>query len=64
MGRMTGFGETDFFPIGDTEFWSPASGARVRYELDETGRVARGTLYFRGREMVATPTAGKTVPAP
>ncbi len=54
-GSMTGFGETDFLATGETEFWSRASGATVKFELDDAGKVVRAVLRVRGQEMVATP---------
>jgi hypothetical protein len=56
-GAMTGFGETDFLATGETEFWSRASGATVKFELDDAGKVVRAVLRFRGQEMVATPVS-------
>ena len=55
VGTMTGMGETDFFPVSETKFWSRAAGATVTFELDDRGDVVRGTLRLRGQEMIAIP---------
>lgn len=58
IGTMTGAGEADFFAIGERDFWAPAVGARVRFDLDEEGAVVGATLWFRGEEMRGAPIDG------
>ena len=55
VGQMTGFGETDLYPIAETDFWSRSAGVTVKFELDEENNVVRGTMRMQGQDMVAVP---------
>lgn len=57
VAEMTGRGEADFFPAGETEFFSPAVGAEVHFEVDEAGRPLRASFELKGQAMEAVPVA-------